>query len=175
VARVGLAQRGLGARGRSTATAASRLPHGHGVVGAKRPDDLGQAVRRKRKPLPHAREPDLPREGLRRQPNLRAELRPDRHAAEQESLEHVPQPRVGNANRARARTELGIRATDPSSGAHGLQSRITRRTCIPLAISTEEGEELQVLQEDLASGWLWCRAKDGREGWVPERTLSRFG
>jgi hypothetical protein len=39
-------------------------------------------------------------------------------------------------------------------------------------LPTEEGEELEVLREDLASGWLWCRAKDGREGWVPERTLS---
>lgn len=39
-------------------------------------------------------------------------------------------------------------------------------------LPTEEGEELEVLQEDLASGWLWCRARSGREGWVPERTLS---
>ncbi len=41
-------------------------------------------------------------------------------------------------------------------------------------LPTEEGEELEVLHEDLTSGWLWCRAKDGREGWVPERTLSRL-
>jgi hypothetical protein len=38
-------------------------------------------------------------------------------------------------------------------------------------LPTTEGEELEVLREDLTSGWLWCRAKDGREGWVPERTL----
>jgi hypothetical protein len=41
-------------------------------------------------------------------------------------------------------------------------------------LPTEEGERLEVLQEDLASGWLWCRAKSGREGWVPEKTLSRL-
>jgi hypothetical protein len=29
-----------------------------------------------------------------------------------------------------------------------------------------------VLHKDLTSGWLWCRARNGREGWVPERTLS---
>lgn len=39
-------------------------------------------------------------------------------------------------------------------------------------LPTEEGEELEVLQEDLTSGWLWCRAGNGREGWVPQRTLS---
>lgn len=39
-------------------------------------------------------------------------------------------------------------------------------------LATDEGEELEVLHEDLASGWLWCRATTGREGWVPERSLS---
>jgi hypothetical protein len=39
-------------------------------------------------------------------------------------------------------------------------------------LPTEENEELEVLQEDLASGWLWCRAESGREGWVPGRILS---
>lgn len=33
------------------------------------------------------------------------------------------------------------------------------------------GEELEVIAEDRQSGWLWCRSKDGREGWVPEKTL----
>lgn len=42
-------------------------------------------------------------------------------------------------------------------------------------LPTKEGEELEVLHEDLASGWFWCRATDGREGWVPQRTLSRIG
>jgi SH3 domain len=41
-------------------------------------------------------------------------------------------------------------------------------------LPTEEGEELEVLAEDLISGWLWCRGRNGREGWVPERTLSRL-
>ena len=41
-------------------------------------------------------------------------------------------------------------------------------------LSTEQGEELEVLHEDAISGWHWCRAKNGREGWVPERTLSRL-
>jgi len=41
-------------------------------------------------------------------------------------------------------------------------------------LPTEEGEELEVLHEDSASGWLWCRAKNGREGWVRERTVSRL-
>jgi hypothetical protein len=40
-------------------------------------------------------------------------------------------------------------------------------------LPTEQGQQLEVLHEDSASGWLWCRAEDGREGWVPERTLER--
>jgi hypothetical protein len=40
-------------------------------------------------------------------------------------------------------------------------------------LPTELGEELDVLHEDSRSGWLWCRAKNGREGWVPERTVLR--
>ena len=35
-------------------------------------------------------------------------------------------------------------------------------------LPTQEGEELEMLSEDLASDWLWCRARNGREGWVPE-------
>lgn len=38
-------------------------------------------------------------------------------------------------------------------------------------LPTAEGEELEALREDAISGWVWCRAKSGREGWVPERTL----
>jgi hypothetical protein len=41
-------------------------------------------------------------------------------------------------------------------------------------LPTEEGEELEVLREDLSSGWLWCRAKNGRVGWVPDKKLSRL-
>jgi Variant SH3 domain len=40
-------------------------------------------------------------------------------------------------------------------------------------LPVREGEELEVLREDLPSGWMWCRAKNGREGWIPERTLRR--
>ena len=38
-------------------------------------------------------------------------------------------------------------------------------------LPTQEGEELEMLSEDLASDWLWCRARNGREGWR-SRTLS---
>lgn len=41
-------------------------------------------------------------------------------------------------------------------------------------LPTVEGEKLELLHEDLTSGWLWCRANSGREGWVPERTLTRL-
>ncbi|MEI2776593.1 MAG: SH3 domain-containing protein [Tetrasphaera sp.] len=38
-------------------------------------------------------------------------------------------------------------------------------------LPTEVGQVLEVLDEDLVSGWYWCRAADGREGWVPISTL----
>lgn len=39
-------------------------------------------------------------------------------------------------------------------------------------LPTEVGEILEVLAEDLESGWLWCRNESGSEGWVPIRTLA---
>jgi Variant SH3 domain. len=38
-------------------------------------------------------------------------------------------------------------------------------------LATQEGDLLQVVTEDLISGWLWCRSRDGREGWVPLDTV----
>lgn len=38
-------------------------------------------------------------------------------------------------------------------------------------LPTGVGEVLQVVSEDLASGWLWCRSSTGREGWVPVVTV----
>jgi hypothetical protein len=34
-------------------------------------------------------------------------------------------------------------------------------------LPTQVGEVLEVLTEDRDSGWLWCRADNGRQGWVP--------
>jgi Variant SH3 domain len=38
-------------------------------------------------------------------------------------------------------------------------------------LPTQAGDVLDVVAQDLTSGWLWCRAPDGREGWVPINTL----
>jgi hypothetical protein len=40
-------------------------------------------------------------------------------------------------------------------------------------LATEAGDVLEVVIEDLQSGWLWCRSSDGRKGWVPARTVDR--
>ncbi|MBO0827835.1 MAG: hypothetical protein J2P24_08640 [Streptosporangiales bacterium] len=42
-------------------------------------------------------------------------------------------------------------------------------------LPTRAGEVLQVVAEDLAGGWLWCRSREGREGWVPVDTLDLGG
>ena len=39
-------------------------------------------------------------------------------------------------------------------------------------LATETGDTLEIVERDDASGWHWCRADDGREGWVPTRTLA---
>jgi len=38
-------------------------------------------------------------------------------------------------------------------------------------LATETGEILEVIDRDDESGWLWCRSADGREGWVPSRSV----
>jgi variant SH3 domain-containing protein len=38
-------------------------------------------------------------------------------------------------------------------------------------LPTHVGEVLDVVAEDLVSGWMWCRSREGREGWVPVKTL----
>jgi SH3 domain len=39
-------------------------------------------------------------------------------------------------------------------------------------LPTRAGEVLDVLDEDLVSGWLWCRSASGQQGWVPVNTLA---
>ena len=38
-------------------------------------------------------------------------------------------------------------------------------------LPTREGDVIEVVREDRASGWLWCRSLDGRQGWVPATSL----
>jgi Variant SH3 domain len=38
-------------------------------------------------------------------------------------------------------------------------------------LPTHVGEVLDVVAEDLVSGWVWCRSREGREGWVPLKTF----
>lgn len=38
-------------------------------------------------------------------------------------------------------------------------------------LPTQVGDVLDVVTEDLQSGWLWCGSDDGRLGWVPVRTV----
>jgi len=42
-------------------------------------------------------------------------------------------------------------------------------------LATRSGEILEVIARDDESGWLWCRSTDGREGWVPSRTVEATG
>jgi hypothetical protein len=42
-------------------------------------------------------------------------------------------------------------------------------------LPTGVGEVLEVVREDLRSGWLWCRSPVGREGWVPVKTVVKEG
>lgn len=39
-------------------------------------------------------------------------------------------------------------------------------------LPTHQGEQLEIIREDQPSGWTWCRASGGQEGWVPTKTLS---
>jgi hypothetical protein len=38
-------------------------------------------------------------------------------------------------------------------------------------IAVEPGDEVEVLERDGESGWWWCRATSGDEGWIPVEVL----
>jgi Variant SH3 domain len=38
-------------------------------------------------------------------------------------------------------------------------------------LATTAGEILTVVTRDAESGWIWARAANGREGWVPDDTV----
>lgn len=40
-------------------------------------------------------------------------------------------------------------------------------------LPTRPGEVLEVIAEDVVSGWLWCRSSSDRRGWVPVRTVEK--
>lgn len=50
-------------------------------------------------------------------------------------------------------------------------SAVVRTAYDTTELPTHAGELLHVIVEDLTSGWLWCRSADGREGWVPVKTV----
>ncbi len=39
-------------------------------------------------------------------------------------------------------------------------------------LSLRSGEIVEVVRDDLESGWSWCRTDNGREGWIPHRVLA---
>jgi hypothetical protein len=58
----------------------------------------------------------------------------------------------------------------------GSKGTVTVRTAYDTTeLATSAGELLEVIREDIRSGWLWCRSREGREGWVPLSTLDRAG
>jgi len=48
---------------------------------------------------------------------------------------------------------------------------IVQRAYDTTELPTQVGDVLDVVTEDLQSGWLWCGSDDGRLGWVPVRTV----
>ena len=54
--------------------------------------------------------------------------------------------------------------------------KLEHRIEYPDPIRIEAGERVNVGREDADSpGWKWCKAADGREGWVPVELLSGEG
>jgi uncharacterized protein YgiM (DUF1202 family) len=60
----------------------------------------------------------------------------------------------------------------PVRSLSGSSGMVTVRTAYDTTeLATSAGEHLEVIREDIRSGWLWCRSREGREGWVPLSTL----
>ena len=54
--------------------------------------------------------------------------------------------------------------------------KIEHRIEYPDPIGVAAGERVNVGREDAEfPGWKWCKASDGREGWVPVELLSNEG
>ncbi len=47
---------------------------------------------------------------------------------------------------------------------------VAARDYTAIELTCTAGEVVDVVRE--SHGWAWCRAQDGREGWVPRRNLS---
>ena len=71
-----------------------------------------------------------------------------------------------------------------SSGAEGWPTRPQRKVRIWLEYRVEYADPICVSAGETVSvgradnefpGWKWCRASDGREGWVPVELLSKEG
>lgn len=53
----------------------------------------------------------------------------------------------------------------------GAGRALVQRAYDTTELPSEVGETLDVVVEDLQSGWVWCRSRHGEEGWVPVRAL----
>jgi hypothetical protein len=59
------------------------------------------------------------------------------------------------------------RHVSPSSG-----SSVVVEEYDTTELPTEVGDLLEVIHEDIDSGWIWCRSAVGRQGWVPIKTVT---
>jgi phosphoketolase len=68
------------------------------------------------------------------------------------------------------RTRIGVGAGATPVRVGGYRA-VLKTSYDTTELPTHVGELLEVLAEDNASGWLWCRSGGGRDGWVPINTL----
>ena len=77
---------------------------------------------------------------------------------------------VSRLKLATAMTRAGVRFRDRRARLRLVHERhlardgsvaVVSEGYVTTELSNHAGEELEVLREDLASGWVWCRAKDG--------------
>ena len=59
-----------------------------------------------------------------------------------------------------------------SRGSRYVVDGIVRTAYDTTELPAQPGDVLDVLEEDVQSGWLWCRNREGREGWVPVSTVT---
>ncbi len=65
---------------------------------------------------------------------------------------------------------------DPRMPQRKVRIKIEHRIEYPDPLRVAAGERVNVGHEDAEfPGWKWCKASDGREGWVPVELLSNEG
>ncbi|GAB3151409.1 SH3 domain-containing protein [Microbacterium neimengense] len=112
---------------------------------------------------------------------MRAQLTADHEIPERDPLSVLPGERVTVGERDTEWPAFVFVTTTNGSGwvpARHIDidgaAGIVRTGYDTTELAARAGDVVEILADDIESGWSWCCDAAGREGWVPNRTLARM-